>query len=161
MSSTGRCTERRSPGRCLPVFHIDQQFAVRNRRRVFDSCLNFTRPGYICLAITRVLEQYHVLRNQTNDATLLCLALHEIEDGCVGVMILFNEQGRDLTVRFRHDVVYDHQVLRICEFDKPSSKFKFGTVSINVAYMGCHSNTTTVFQVAIQSSRTHSVVIAY
>ena len=96
------------------MFQIDQQFAVRNRRRVFYSCMNFTRPGYICLTITRVLEQYHVLRNQTNNATLLVvLALHEIEEGCVSVMIIFNEQDRDTTVRFRHDVVYDYQVLRI------------------------------------------------
>ena len=62
------------------------------------------------------LEQHHVLRFHTDGATFLVFwehELHEVEDGCVGVMSLFSEQGREPTVRFHHEVDYDHQVLRI------------------------------------------------
>ena len=45
------------------------------------------------------LEQPHVLQIHTDGATLLVFwehEMHEIEDGCVGVMSLFSEQVANL-----------------------------------------------------------------
>ena len=109
--------------RCF-LFQIDQHIAVLNRRRISERLLHEFDATRMHLSvqvrylrsITLVLEQYHVRRIQTDDATLLVIreqALHEIEGGRVGVMTLSSEQGRDPTVRFRHEVVYDHQVLRL------------------------------------------------
>ena len=59
------------------------------------------------------------------------------------MMTLFNEKGRDNSVDFRHKVGYDHRVLLLGsnndKFGRLSSKLKFGTVSLSVAYMGFHS----------------------
>ena len=40
----------------------------------------------------------------------LSLYLLEVEDGRVTVLTLFGQKGRDPTVRFRHQIVYDDQV---------------------------------------------------
>ena len=63
--------------------------------------------------VTRILEHHHVLSVQADGATFLVFrkqVLHEIEDGCVTVMTLFGEQGRDPTVRFSHQIIYDDEV---------------------------------------------------
>ena len=44
---------------------------------------------------------------------VLCYTCTLAGDGCVGEMTLSSEQVRDPTVRFRHEIVQVHQVVRI------------------------------------------------
>ena len=65
--------------------------------------------------------------------------LYKVEDGCVGVMSLFREQVANLpsASAMRSTLTTKFFVFGSNgdAFGKPSSKFKFGNVSISVAYV--------------------------
>ena len=82
--------------------------------------------------VTRILEHHHILSVQADGATFLVFrkqVLHEIEDGCVTVMTLFGEQGRDPSVSaIRSSMTTRFLVLGSNNdaFGKPSSNCKLG-----------------------------------
>ena len=102
--------------RMCVLFQIDQKIAVRRGCRIGECLLNERATpgvhlfGQICdlRRISRVLEDHHVLRVQTDGADLLVFwkqIVDEIDDGRVGVVALLREQVRHATVCFGHEIV--------------------------------------------------------